>query len=238
MNRFSKLLLVWMSSLPLCLSAGTVVITSLPDEEHPLDPLTAVDGVPLATGSLVKVGAFPGMTDDEVLDAAASGGLTQVLASFVGFGSARNMGDGVDGAAGCFEIALREEMPAGAPLVGEEISLLVQKEDAQEFFVARFKGSVFAEDPDTGLEPLLSLHLADAKAITGTRYGQSRLATSAAPASGSFETWIDGFSGITDPLLKLPDADADGDGRSILVALGTGTSPVSALVPLPCQLSS
>lgn len=215
-----------------------MVITSLPDEEHPLDPLTAVDGIPLAAGSLVQVGVFPGLTDDEVLDAAASGGLTGVLGSWVGFAGAQAIGDGVDGAAGGFEIALRQALPTASPLVGEEVSLVAQNAGGQEFFVARFKGVRFAADPDTGLEQVLSLHLADARAITGTRYGRTRLATSTAPARGSFETWMDGFPGITDPHLKHPDADADGDGRSNYLEYVTGSSPVSATEPQPCQLIS
>jgi hypothetical protein len=236
MIRFSTWLWVCFASFPLNLTAGTVVITSLPDAAHPLAPLTAVNGVALAAGSEVRVGAFPGMTDDEVLNAAASGGLAQVVLSFAGFGTPQAIGDGVGGAAGSFEISLRQAMPAGSPLVGEEVSLIVQNAGGQEFFVARFKGIRFAADPDTGLEQLLPLHLADAKILTGTRYGRTRLATSSAPASGSFGTWIDGFSSITDPLLKRTDADADGDGRSNFLEYVTGTSPVSAAEDQPCQL--
>jgi hypothetical protein len=236
MNRLSKLLLVCIFFFPLCLMAGTVVITSLPDEEHPLEPITSVNGVPLTKGTSIRVGALPGMTDDEVLDAASSGGIAEIVASFVPFGSSKNIGDGVDGAVGRFEIALRQAITQSSPLVGEEISLIIQKEGGQEFFVARFKEKLFAADPETGLERLLSLHIADAKAITGSRYGQESLATAETPVSGSFETWIDSFSDITDPLLKLPDTDADGDGRSNYLEYVTGHSPVTATEPQPCQI--
>jgi hypothetical protein len=236
MNRLSKFLWVCILFPPLCITAETVVITSLSDEEHPLDPLTSVNGIPLTTGTSIRVGALPGMTDDEVLDAAASGGIAEIVASFVPFGPSKNIGDGVDGAVGRFEIALRQAITQSSSLVGEEISLIIQKQGGQEFFVARFKEKLFAADPETGLERLLSLHLADAKAITGSRYGQESLATSETPVSGSFETWIESFSNITTPLLRQPDADADGDGRSNYLEYVTGTNPVSATEPQPCQI--
>lgn len=219
--------------------AGTVVITSLPDESHPLAPLTSLGGVPLGGGVVVKVGAFPGMSDDAILDAAATGGFAQLAAAFQSFGSTQRIGDGVDGAAGNFEVSVRQASPDPmSPWVGEEVSLLITKDGGQEFLVARFKGKLFEVDPDTGLEPLLSLHLADAKVIVGNRYGVGVIATSPAPEAGSFGTWIAGFSGITDADKRLPDADPDGDGRSNFLEYATGGDPESATDPKPCQLLS
>ena len=86
------------------LHAGTVVITSVPDENHPLDPLTDFAGVPLEPGGQVRVGAFPGLNDAQVLDLAAQG-LAAVEGAFVSFGDACQIGQGVEGADGVFEIA-------------------------------------------------------------------------------------------------------------------------------------
>lgn len=220
---------------PVALTAGTVVVTSLPDEEHPWEALTALDGIPLTAGTAVRVGVFPDMTDDQVLDAAAEG-WEELDAQFVEFGSPRNIGDGVDGVAGRFEIALSEDVPVGSPWVGEEVSLIVRKEGGQEFMVARFKGIEFAADPDTGIEQVLSLHLADARAITGNRNAALQLATAPAPEVGGFGTWMAGFPAISDPLLKLPAADADGDGRSNFLEYVTGADPGSGSDPQACQI--
>jgi hypothetical protein len=216
------------------LLAGTVVVTTLPDETHPLAPLTSLAGVPLAAGTSVKMGAFPAMSDDEILDASASGALTAVSAAFAPFGDACSIGEGVAGAPGSFEIAVKEPL-SGAPWVGEEVSLLIEAIDGQ-FLVARFKGQTFQADPDTGLESLLSLHLAAAAVVVGNRYGANHMAASTAPAYGSFESWIGSFPAITDPELRLAEADADADGRSNFLEYATGGNPASPGDPAPCQL--
>lgn len=215
------------------LLAGTVVITSLPDETRPLDPLTTLAGVPLAPGASIRVGGFPGQSDDEILDTAAAGGLAAVTAVFVPFGNAHTVGEGAAGEPGRFEIAAKQSLP-DSPLAGEEVSLLI--EHGGQFLVARFKGRAFEADPDTGLEPLLSLHLADAAVVVGNRYGARRIAASSAPENGSFESWIATFPAITDPDLREPGADADGDGRSNYFEYATGGNPSSSGDPPPCQV--
>ncbi len=217
--------------------AGTVVITSVPDEDHLLQPLTSANGVTLPQGVKILVGAFPGMSDDEVLDAAAAGGLESITSAFVPFGEASAIGEGVDGAAGNFEISVSQEIrPEVSVLPGEEVSLLVRLGDGQEFLVARFGGVVFDADSATGLDPLLALHFAESKIIVGNRNGISRVATSEAPARGSYQSWIDGFPEIADPAKRLPEADADGDGRSNFLEYATGGNPVSATDAAACQI--
>jgi hypothetical protein len=233
---FSPYILIVLFTVISPVMAGTVVITSLPDESNPLVPLTSLGGVALGSSVEVKVGAFPGLSDDAILDAAATGGFSQLATAFQPFGSVQGIGDGVDGAAGNFEISVRQATPnPTSPWVGEEVSLLITKDGGQEFLVARFKGKLFEVDPDTGLEPLLSLHLADAKVIVGNRYGLGAIATSPAPESGSFSTWIASFPAITDPDKRLPDADADGDGRNNFLEYATGGDPGSAADAKPCQ---
>lgn len=232
----TRILIALVSALSTAV-AGTVVVTTLPDESHPLAPLTSLNGTSLASGANVSVGAFPGMTDDEIVDAASSGGLTQIDSAFRTFGSTQSFGDGVDGVSGNFEIAAKQATPAPAtPWAGEEVSFLIKHNGGQEFLVMRFKGKLFEIETDTGLEPLLTLHLADAKVIVGNRYGSRRISTSFAPAAGSFNTWIDGFAGITDPLQRTSEADADGDGRSNFLEYATGGDPSVPAEPPPCQL--
>jgi hypothetical protein len=218
------------------LMAGSVLITSLPDEEHPLAPLTSFGGIPLTAGAGIRVGTFPGLAADDLLDAAAGGGLAQVSAAFLPFGEACSIGDGVEGAAGSFEISTRHDTSdPGSAFVGKEIFLFLTS--GEEFLVAQFPGQVFEADPETGLEPVVTLHLADAKLIIGNRNGATKFASSPAPSSGSFDTWIDGFDSITDPTLKSRDADADGDGRSNFLEYVTGGNPGSALDQPPCALA-
>jgi len=123
------------------------------------------------------------------LDLAATGGLPAVSESFSAFGTAASIGQGVDGAAGGFEISIRDT--GAASLDGEVISLLLQTQNG-EFLIARFNGRFFQPQTATGLEPFHSLHLADADLITGSRVGRSKLSTVPAPAVGSFATWLAG----------------------------------------------
>lgn len=238
MKSFLKLLLI-ISLLPESSLASGVVITSVPDAQNPLAPLTSLAGIPLAAGVQVRIGAFPGMSDEQILDAAASGGLTQITSNFVPFGAASSIGAGVGGAAGGFEMAARELAGASpASWVGQTVSLLIQQPSGSEFLVARFDGKIFEAGTVTGLEPLLSLHLAEAKIIVGNRYGTDKFATSPAPTRGAFTTWITSFSSITNPNLRLPEADADADGRSNYLEYATGGNPMVAGDPAPCQLLS
>lgn len=229
--------LTWLLLVSSGLMAGTVVITSVPDEQHLLDPLTSLGGIPLASGVEIQVGAFPGMSDDDLLDAAATGGLAQIESGFSVFGAPFAIGDGVDGAAGSFEVAVKQSSGvSGATWIGGEISLLIKPSGGSEFLVARFKNQVFQADPETGLESLVSLHLADAKLIVGNRFSSSRFATSIAPESASFHSWIKAYSSITDPAMRLQNADADGDGRSNFLEYATGGDPDSSADSPACEL--
>ena len=210
------------------------MITSVPDEEHGMQPLTSLAGIPLATGTQVLVGAFPGLSDSQILDIASQGGLLQVSAAFESFGSPCLIGQGVDGAAGGFEIAVKDS-GAASTWIGETVSLMIQTASG-EFLVARFPDKVFEVETETGLEPLLSLHLADARLVVGSRMGDVQLATSPAPPIGSFNTWMAGFPIITDPTLKFPSADADSDGRSNFLEYATGGDPAAPGDPSPCSL--
>lgn len=217
------------------LMAGTVVVTSLPDESRPVDPLSSFDGTPLAGAAEIRVGAFPGMSDDDLLDAAASGGLAAVTAAMVPFGGAHEMGAGTAGAPGSFEISASASVPDdGSPLAGEDICLLVRQ--GGEFLVARFPGQTFSVDPDTGLEQVAALHIADARLAIGTRYGAAKLSTALPSSSGSYASWIATFAAITNPELRDRDADADGDGRSNFFEYVTGSDPTTGVEPSPCQI--
>ncbi|MES2924096.1 MAG: hypothetical protein V4819_21270 [Verrucomicrobiota bacterium] len=220
-------------ALSVPLLASTVVITTVPDVAHGLNPLTSLGGVPLAVGTQIRAGAFPGLSDDAILDLASQGGLTQVTAAFVPFGSSCSIGQGVDGAAGGFEISVKDS--GSASWVNEAVSLLIQTSSG-EFLIARFTGKVFEAETETGLEPFLTLHLADAKVLVGSRNGTAKLATSTAPDVGSYSTWLASFPGITDPALVPPGADADSDGRSNFLEYATGGNPALSGDAPACEI--
>jgi hypothetical protein len=225
-------LIIGAVSLPLM--AGTVIITSVPDESRGLGPLTSQNGVALAEATQMLVGAFPGLSDDQLLDLASQGAFTDVTEAFVPFGSPISIGQGVDGEAGFFEVAVKDSTSAAAWL-GETVSLLIQPA-GEEFLIARFPGRVFAGATATGLDPLLSLHLGDARVIVGNRVGAAKISTSVAPASGSYGTWLAQFTTISDPLLKLPEADADADGIPNFLEYATGGNPEVSGGAQPCSV--
>ncbi|MGB6221088.1 MAG: hypothetical protein WBG04_08645 [Haloferula sp.] len=179
------------------------------------------------------------MSDDALLDAAATGGLAEISTALVSFGPVTAIGDGVDGAPGTFEVAVTEDTSdPSSTLIGEEISLLINPDGGAEFLIARFAGKTFQGDTDTALPSLTSLHLAEARIIVGNRYGENRFSTSTSPPSGSFATWISGFPSITDPSLRLATADADGDGRPNFLEYATAGDPTSGADFPICQLTS
>lgn len=235
MNPLSRIFFLLAVATP-SLTAGTVLLSSLPDSARPLAPLTALNGVALAAGAEVRVGAFPGLSDDGILNTARTDGLAGLQDAFTLFGSVHAIGDGTDGQAGSFEIAVRQSLPAGSPLIGQEISVLIRTGSSQEFLVARFKGRTFSQDPDTALEPLISLHLADAKVIAGNRPGINHLSTAPKTTTGSFPDWIARFAGIETPEERLAAADPDHDGRSNFLEYATGGTPDSGSGEAVCQL--
>lgn len=233
MNRILQTILFsWICSYQT--RAGTVVLTSVADPEHAQAPLTSAAGIPLGSDTQVQIGAFPGMSDDQILDLASKGGLNEITAVFVPFGSQCTIGQGVEGVAGGFEIAAKASV-VSTPLAGQTVSALIRTANG-EFLVSRFPGKVFESESATGLEPLLTLHLADAKVVVGNRLNATKIATSAAPSVGSFSTWLSGFPAIADPLMKLPHADPDSDGRSNFLEYATGGNPTSPGDLVPCMI--
>lgn len=220
-------------------SGGQIIVTTVPDESHFLRPITSLNGIPLAESVEIRAGAFPGLTDDDLLNIAAEGGYSELMDSFIAFGSTTFIGDGVDGLGGNFEIALEQNVNGSeSSFIGEEISIVILQDAGAEFMITRFKGKTFKADTDTGLRNQTSLHLADAKVIVGTRYGNQNISTSPAPSRGTFEKWINRFAIISDPLLRLPEADADGDGQSNYLEYATGGNPSSGSDPMPCQINT
>jgi hypothetical protein len=205
------------------LQAGTVVVTSLPSESTLAQPIRSLAGLPLGAEATIQLGAFVGMSDDQVLDLATTG-LPALTAACIPFGAAHAMGSGAGEQQGAFEIAVQQETPEeGSALVGEEISVLIRNGD--EFLVLRFKSKTFAADTETGLGQVAVLSLADAKIIVGNRLGAQDVATAVTPAVGSYDTWMSGFTGITVEALRLPGADADHDGISNFMEYATGGDP-------------
>ncbi len=223
--------LSFLSTVFLCqlLTAHTVVISSLPDNNRPMESLNSANGTALPLESEVRVGAFPGLTSANLIDAAAAGGLTQIEAHFVQFGETLTIGTGAEASAGVFEIVVRETTTDSAvSWNGEVISLLITSPDSSEFLVAQFPNEQFSIDSPTGLESLLSLHLGDASLVLGQNLGEFSFNTSRASERPSFTTWINQYASITDSTLRALNADPDNDGRSNFLEYATGGNPASA----------
>ncbi|WP_367872583.1 hypothetical protein [Luteolibacter sp. Populi] len=218
------------------LEAGTLVVTALPGDEAVPQLLRTLGGQPLGATATVQLGAFPGLSDDQVLDL-ATGGYAALTASWLPFGEEHPMGTGADDQSGSFEIAARQDIPeAGPSPAGQEISIIIRS--GAEFLVARFKGKTFAADTETGLEQVAVLQLRDAKIIVGNRLGPQTIATAVTPAVGSYGSWIAAYTtAITDEALRQPQADADGDGLSNFFEYATGGDPASGTDASVCRIS-
>ena len=236
MTLLRLLTLASLLSLP-SLKASTVVISAVPDGPRPVEPLCDSALQPLPAGVEVKIGSFPGISPDVLLDTAKTGGYAAVAAAFVPFGRPCSIGDGVDGDQGRFEIAARQpQLQAGSPLAGSEIAVLISKNNGQEFLIARFPGKVFAADTETGIEPLQTLHLSTAKLVVGSRFQGSALATSPPPATGSFANWVETFSSLTSPENLTPESDPDADGQPNFLEYVTGSDPTQSTGTPSCQI--
>ena len=218
--------IVWSIFLCRLVSAHMVVVSSLPDTNRPLEPLSLSSGIPLGVGTEIRIGAFPGLTSSDLVDTAATGGLTQILAAFSQFGETVNIGDGAAASHGTFEVVVREETSDPASSWNQQtISVLISSSSTGEFLVAQFPNEVFEVDSPTRLETLTSLHFADARLVLGQNLGAFSFTSSPAPGRPSFTTWINQFTAITDPNLRLLNADPDGDGRSNFMEYATGGNP-------------
>ncbi len=226
----------WGPCLPV--TASIVVVSAVPDEGLALSPLRGSDGLPLPPGSEFRLGGFPGRDTAALLDAANTGGYAAVAELFVPFGPPCQIGNGTDGEAGRFEVSVREpQLPETSPLAGEDIFLVVSENVRQEYFVARFPGKTFAPDSESAVEPLLVLHLSEARLVLGATRPGPAFSTLTAPLTGSFAQWIGQFPELTTDD-RLPLSDPDHDGRSNLVEYATGGNPVSSAGDPPvCGIS-
>lgn len=208
--------------------ASIVVISAVPDPLRPPAPLADSQQQALSVGSPVRVGAFPNLSGDDLLNLAKSGGYAAVAAAFVPFGQAGSIGAGVNSMPGRFEISVREEnLSSNSSLAGQPIHLLVGSNDGAEFLIARFPAHSFIADTVTGVEPLISLLLTDASLIVGTRHSSTQFATSPPPVTGSFADWIRNFPALATPEAQSPANDPDGDGRSNFIEYAFGGNPAS-----------
>lgn len=228
---------IWAGFFAHLLSAHTIVISSLPDPDRPLKPLSFSNGLPLGVGTEIRIGAFPNCTSDELIDAAAEGGLSQILEAFVQFGETATIGTGTDATPGSFEIVARETTSDPASAWNEQaISIILNSASTGEFLVAKYPTSLFVIDSPTGIETLTSLHFSDSQLILGQDLGPFSFTSSRPPGRPSFGTWIEQYTTITDPDLRTLNADPDGDGRSNFLEYVTGGNPTQMNDFSPAQI--
>jgi hypothetical protein len=217
MVRLSAVMLI----APIYPAAATVaVVSNLQEAGQASSILRDSSGVPLPTGSVVKLVTFPGKSAAEI-SALAGGGNSALIAAAVSFAESSAVGAGGNGA-GWFEF--QTGAPLGAPL--ENPHVLVTK-GTTELLLLRLPVAIPADEL-AGPEGHIAVHLDDAEVVYGSR-DASGFSTAVSPVvvdPTPFEAWIDGELGEETPEAELlPEADADRDGVANLMEYATGSDP-------------
>jgi hypothetical protein len=204
-------------------SASNVVVSNLATAASSGALLTDASGAPLPSGSMVRLGTFPGL-DVTAIVALAQQGPGALLAGLDGFGPAFVVGAGAGSAAGHVEITANQAVASSISGLHAVILNAPTVEAATEVMVLRLADSVPADDASS-LPGYLAIHLRDAEVVFGTR-GSAGIATQSAsvPATG-FGAWILAQLGDeSSPADRAAEADADGDGLANLLEYALGSS--------------
>lgn len=218
--------------------ASNVVVSNLTSPETAGAALTAANGSPLAAGSLVRLGTFPGL-DLTQIAALAEQGPSALVDALTPFGPAFPVGTGASGSAGSIEFTASQELAAQGGSLYAVILNAANVETATEALVLKLSETLPADDA-SGLPAYLAVHLRDAELV----FGSSSTAGFASKASGSvpegFETWIASQLGSGAlPADLLAEADPDQDGASNLVeyAFGSGAADGASITKLEIHRS-
>ena len=219
-------------------AAGSTIITSnLSGGAVESAMVCASTGDPLPGGSRGLLGAFPGMTDEQIVNLLNSAGRYALLGSFLQIGEPFAVGQGSAGEGGYFEVSAHESLSAVGGMSearGEAPFIILFNApefwNATEILVLKLADVAFPTDPDIGLETYLAVHLRGAEAVVGTRDAVGFLASKFPPGETvAFADWIIARLGAGAPAANLlPLADPDQDGLTNLAEFGMGLDPGKA----------
>lgn len=205
-------------------SASNVVVSNLAASGA---LMTGSSGDPLAAGSMIRLGSFPGLDAAEI-STLAEQGPDALLAALSGFGPAFQVGTGAGNAAGRVEITANQAVADGGPELHAVVLNAPTAGAATEVLVLRLADSVPADDL-SGLPGYLAVHLRDAELVYGTHDGTGYATRAAAVAGETFDAWILGQLGEdSTPADRTAEADADGDGTANLLEYALGSLPGDA----------
>ena len=220
-TRLSAVLMTVQMVLQLPAAASLAVVSNLEQAQQASSQLRDSGGVLLPLGCAVRVVTFPGKSQSEVIELAASG-LPALLGAALTFGQPSVVGEGSD-VAGTFEF--QSGAALAAPLEGGHV--LVTNAASTELLLLRLSQAIPADEL-AGPEGHIAVHLDDAEVVFGSR-GASGFATAVSPVvvpPTPYESWIQSELGAWIPLAdRLPGADADRDGVVNLIEYATGTDP-------------
>jgi len=217
--------------------ASNVVVSNLTSPESPGATLTAANGSPLAAGSLVRLGAFPGL-DTEQIAALAQQGPASVAAALTPFGPAFPVGSGAAGNPGSIEFTASQATGTQAGSLYAVILNGASVETSTESLVLKLS-EVLPADDASGLPAYLAVHLRDAELVFGSDTAAGYATKASEPES--FETWITRQLGSGAASADhLAEADPDHDGASNLLeyAFGSGAGDGSSIARLEIHESN
>jgi len=201
--------------------ASNVVVSNLSAAGSETAALTDSSGTPLAAGSIVQLGTFPGL-DAAAITALAGQGPLALLEGLTPFGPAFPIGTGAGNAAGQIEMTANQAVGATTGGLYAVVLNAPAAGAATEVLVLKLADSIPADDASS-LPGYLAVHLRDAELVFGSQ-GDSGFSTQAIVVPGAFDAWILAQLGAeSDPADRDAGADADGDGLSNLLEYGLGS---------------
>jgi hypothetical protein len=201
--------------------ASNVVLSNLSAAGSTAAALTDSSGTPLAAGSMVQLGTFPGL-DAAAIAALAGQGPVALLEGLTPFGPAFEIGTGAGNAAGQIEVTANQAVGVATGGLFAVILNASATGTSTEMLLLKLADTVPADDASS-LPGYLAVHLRDAEVVFGSE-ADGGFSTRAIVAPGTFDAWILAqLAEDSDPAERSAGADADRDGFSNLLEYGLGS---------------